>query len=121
MLLGLSLSCAREPGSNPAKDPPPFGELTRAVANNQRSKVASLLDAGATIDENIDSDSEHISPLMVALLRGHYELARFLLERGASPYVSYAGYNAKDFAYQVLPEDHPLVRFLENSGAFYAP
>ncbi len=117
LLCCVSLSCARGPTDELTQELPAFGELSRAVAQNDLSKVEQLLNAGAVIDENIDSDTEHISPLVVALLRGHFELARYLIDRGASTRVSYAGYNPKDFAYQVLPEDDPLILLLESRGS----
>lgn len=41
-----------------------------------------LLDAGANIDM---ADPEEVSPLLLAVLNGHYDLAAYLIQKGANP------------------------------------
>ena len=43
----------------------------------------ALLDAGADINQV--SAGDHTSPLLMATINGHFDLAKLLLERGANP------------------------------------
>jgi len=45
--------------------------------------VRALVDAGA--DVNIVSPGDRVTPLLVALINGHFDLAAFMLEKGANP------------------------------------
>ena len=48
--------------------------------------VSALLDAGATINQ--PSARDKTSPLLLATINGHYDLAKELLERGADPNIA---------------------------------
>ena len=56
--------------------------LLLAARSGQKDAVQALLDAGDSIDQT--SDTDHATPLILALINGHYDLAHFLLERGAN-------------------------------------
>jgi len=45
--------------------------------------VNAFLDAG--VDVNQTSDTDHATPLILAVINGHYDLAKVLLDRGANP------------------------------------
>jgi uncharacterized protein len=63
-----------------------FGGLTAllvAARDGQIHAVKALLDAGG--DLNQTSDTDHATPLILAVISGHYDLAKVLLERGADP------------------------------------
>jgi ankyrin repeat protein len=55
--------------------------LLVAARDGQKDAVAALLDA--RVDINQTSDTDHATSLILALINGHYDLAQFLLERGA--------------------------------------
>ena len=57
--------------------------LHYAVRQGNRAAVETLLEAGADINEATAGD--HTSPLLIATINGHFDLALFLLERGADP------------------------------------
>ena len=57
--------------------------LLVAVRDGQSDAAGALLDAG--VDINQTSDTDHATPLILALINGHYDLAHYLLERGADP------------------------------------
>jgi ankyrin repeat protein len=56
--------------------------LLLAARDGQKAAVEALLDIGDDIDQT--SDTDHATPLLIALINGHYDLAQFLLERGAN-------------------------------------
>lgn len=56
--------------------------LLLAARDGEKDAVAALLDAGDDIDQT--SDTDHATALILALINGHYDLAQFLLERGAN-------------------------------------
>jgi ankyrin repeat protein len=57
--------------------------LLTAARDGQKDAVAALLDAHD--DVNQVSDTDHATPLILTLINGHYDLASFLLDRGADP------------------------------------
>ena len=57
--------------------------LLVAARDGQKEAADALLDAGADINQTNDTD--HATPLIMALINGHYDLAQFLLGRGADP------------------------------------
>jgi ankyrin repeat protein len=63
-----------------------FGGLTAlliAARDGQINAVNAFLDAGG--DVNQTSDTDHATPLILAVINGHYDLAKVLLNRGADP------------------------------------
>jgi ankyrin repeat protein len=63
-----------------------FGGLTAllvAARDGQINAVNAFLDAGG--DVNQASDTDHATPLILAVINGHYDLAMVLLDRGANP------------------------------------
>jgi len=59
--------------------------LHHAVREGESDAVFVLLDAGADIDQQTAGDLT--SPMLMAIVNGHYDLALELLERGADPNV----------------------------------
>jgi ankyrin repeat protein len=57
--------------------------LLVAARDGKKEAVGALLDAGDNINQT--SDTDHATPLILALINGHYDLASFLLEQGADP------------------------------------
>ena len=67
----------------------PMGGLTAllyASRQNNFDAVRALLDGGADVNQVTTGDNT--SPLMVATINGHFDLAMMLLERGADPTVT---------------------------------
>ena len=60
--------------------------LLVAARDGQQGATEAFLDAGGDINQT--SDTDHATPLILALINGHYDLAQFLLERGADPKLS---------------------------------
>jgi ankyrin repeat protein len=71
--------------------PTGFTALLFAVRAGSIEGTKALLDAGANVNETL-SDGE--SALVVATANAHWELADMLLDRGADPNASGAGWNA---------------------------
>ena len=59
--------------------------LLHAVREGQIEAVAALLDGGADIDQ-VSGDGS--TPLVLAMLNGHFDLAMRLIERGANPHLA---------------------------------
>jgi uncharacterized protein len=57
--------------------------LLIAARQGNLAAVTALADAGVNLDH--PSDSDKTSPLVMAIINGHYDVARYLLERGADP------------------------------------
>ncbi|HXV86303.1 MAG TPA: ankyrin repeat domain-containing protein, partial [Gemmatimonadales bacterium] len=57
--------------------------LHYAARDGRTDVVRLLLDAGANLNQPTDGD--HSSPLLVAIINGHYDLAMMLLKLGADP------------------------------------
>ena len=57
--------------------------LLVAARDGQKEAVAALLDGKD--DVNQTSDTDHATALILALINGHYDLAKLLLDRGADP------------------------------------
>jgi len=67
-----------------------FNALHLAVRQGAKEVVEELLRAGADI--NLVSEGDQSSPLLIAAINGHWDLAMFLLEQGADPNIaSHAG------------------------------
>jgi uncharacterized protein len=67
-----------------------FNALHLAARQGSRDVVTMLLDAG--VDINKPSQGDHSTPLLIATINGHWDLALELLERGADPNIpSHAG------------------------------
>lgn len=63
-----------------------FGGLTAlmvAARDGRINAVKAFLDAG--VDMNQRSDTDHATPLILAIINGHYDLAKVLVDRGANP------------------------------------
>jgi ankyrin repeat protein len=60
--------------------------LLVAGRDGQINAVNAFLDAGG--DVNQTSDTDHATPLILAVINGHYDLAKVLLDRGANPRLS---------------------------------
>jgi ankyrin repeat protein len=86
--------------------------LLFAARNGDVASVRLLLDAGADVN---DAAADGNSALVIAAMSGHGPLASFLLERGANPNASGAGYTAMHAA--VLRSDPALVKALLARGA----
>jgi ankyrin repeat protein len=68
-----------------------FTAFLFAVRHGHVAAARVLLDAGARINEPLQ---DGMSPLVLALMNGHYELASFLLDRGADPNAAGQGWTA---------------------------
>ena len=72
-------------------EPTSFTALLFAVRAGALDTTRALLDAGADVDDTL-SDGQ--SALVVAAANAHWELADYLLDRGADPNLAGAGWNA---------------------------
>ena len=60
-----------------------FTALHHAVRQGNQAAVAALLDGGANIDARSNVDST--TPLLLAAINGHFDVAMTLVKRGANP------------------------------------
>lgn len=72
-------------------EPTSFTALLFAVRAGALDAVRALLDAGADVDDTL-SDGQ--SALVIAAANAHWELADYLLDRGADPNLAGAGWTA---------------------------
>ncbi len=89
-----------------------FTPLLFAARHGDVGSARLLLDAGTDVN---DKAADGNSALVVAAMSGHGQLAEFLLDRGANPNASGAGYGALHAA--VLRPNPALVRALLANGA----
>jgi ankyrin repeat protein len=83
---GADPSLQSTASTKPERRPP--GGMTALLFAARQGKidaVRALLDGGANIDQ---AGADNTSPLLIAVVNGHYELASLLIERGASPNVA---------------------------------
>jgi ankyrin repeat protein len=87
--------------------PPPTGftAFLFAVREGQIDAAKALLDAGANVNDTV-SDGE--SALVIASANAHWEVANFLLDKGADPNLAGAGWNA---LHQAVRERRPNLGF----------
>jgi ankyrin repeat protein len=72
--------------AKPERRPP--GGMTALLFASRQGKleaVRALLDGGAEIDQ---AGADNTSPLLIAIVNGHYDVASLLIERGAAPNVA---------------------------------
>ncbi|MDH4063794.1 MAG: ankyrin repeat domain-containing protein [Acidobacteriota bacterium] len=60
-----------------------LGAIHYAARQGSLASVQALLDGGANVNQRAGGDDT--TPLLIAVLNGHYDLAMYLLERGADP------------------------------------
>jgi uncharacterized protein len=60
-----------------------FSALLHAVREGNTEAALTLIDGGADINQV--STGDHTSPLLIATINGHFDLASILLDRGANP------------------------------------
>jgi uncharacterized protein len=60
-----------------------FGAVHYAARQGSTASVMALLDGGAEV--NVRATSDGTTPLLMAIVNGHYDLAMALLDRGADP------------------------------------
>ncbi|MEQ1896849.1 MAG: ankyrin repeat domain-containing protein [Vicinamibacterales bacterium] len=73
-----------------------FTAIALAARRGQLDAVRALLDAGGNVnDTSVVHPNEPPTPVMtIAIANGHYEVAAFLLERGANPNLAENGWTA---------------------------
>lgn len=73
-----------------------FTAIAFAARRGQLDAVRALLDAGANVnDSSVVHPNEPPTPVMtIAIANGHYEVAAYLLERGANPNAAENGWTA---------------------------
>jgi len=57
--------------------------LSYAARDGRMEAVQALVEAGANVNQVTESDKT--SPMIMALINGHYDVAKYLLEHGADP------------------------------------
>jgi ankyrin repeat protein len=89
-----------------------YGGLTAlllAAREGHRASALALLAGGAGLDQS--SAGDHTTPLLMAIVNGHFDLARELLARGADPNLASDAGNAPLFAtvnaYWIPRSRHP--------------
>lgn len=100
MILSIfGAGCAAElPSEKTLDQPPEVGELSRAVARGDESETIRLIKQGADINENVGSDENRITPLLIAVADGNEKITHRLIRSGASLDIQYMGYGPGDYA-----------------------
>ena len=87
-----------DPNSIAQKNLPKQGELVSAAGMGDRVKVTDLLIAGADVNENVGEANAAVTPLLAAVSMGKQDVARILIQSGASVQPTFEGYSAVDYA-----------------------
>lgn len=108
----ISAGCTSGPGPGPHSRGPEVlsrpvskTEFFRSVIADDSNSIVEQLKRGAEIDGSLGTESETVTPLMVAVLLGNRNAASLLIMNGASLSASFHGYTARDFAYLLRQEE----------------
>lgn len=85
------------------------GELLRAAADGDASRVQKLLAQGVDIDAGASRTTDTVTPLMAATLLKKNDVAQLLIVKGASFDPAFHGYTVRDFAFLLNPDLIPLI------------
>ena len=100
---------------NPEEINPPVSSkggmtaLLHAARQGHLEAVRALLDGGAPIDQVGSGDAT--SPLLMAVINGEFDLAMFLIERGANPNLAAGGNGATPLWAAVNTQWQPRTRY----------
>jgi ankyrin repeat protein len=100
---------------NPEEINPPVSSkggmtaLLHATRQGHLEAVRALLDGGAPIDETGSGDAT--SPLLMAVINGEFDLAMFLIERGANPNLAAGANGATPLWAAVNTQWQPRTRY----------
>src|SRR4051794_2403141 len=100
---------------NPEEINPPVSNkggmtaLLHAARQGHLEAVRALLDGGAPIDQAGSGDMT--SPLLIAVINGEFDLAMFLIERGANPNLAAGGNGATPLWAAVNTQWQPRTRY----------
>ncbi len=83
--------------------------LLHAARQGHLEAVRALLDGGAPIDEVGSGDA--VSPLLMAVINGEFDLAMLLIERGANPNLAAVGNGATPLWAAVNTQWQPRTRY----------
>ena len=95
---GADLSFSSAASTKPERRP--AGGMTALLFASRQGKVdaaRALLDGGADVNQ---TGADNTSPLLIAIVNGHYDVASLLIERGANP--SIADSNGRSPLYTVI-------------------
>jgi len=112
LCLALSLLSLLLPGAAAAQDK--GDELRRAASEGNLAQVKALLDAGADVNSK---NSYGGTALAFAGDKGHTEVVKLLLERGANPNVTDTFYNSTPLGWAAGKGHAEIVRALLDKGA----
>jgi uncharacterized protein len=104
-----------EPNFNPEEINPPVASkggltaLLHAARQGYLEAAQALLDGGATIDQV--SAGEATSPLLIAVINGQFDMAMFLIRKGANPNVAEGGNGATPLWAAVNTQWQPRTRY----------
>jgi ankyrin len=85
LLLARGADPALSSAASTKQERRPPGGMTALIFASRQGKLEAalaLLDGGADIDQ---AGADSTSPLLIAVVNGHYDLASMLIERGANP------------------------------------
>ena len=100
---------------NPGEINPPVSNkggmtaLLHAARQGHLEAVRALLDGGAPIDQTGSGDAT--SPLLMSFINGEFDLAMFLIERGANPNLAAGGNGATPLWAAVNTQWQPRTRY----------
>ena len=100
---------------NPEEINPPVSNkggmtaLLHAARQGHLEAVRALLDGGAPIDQTGSGDAT--SPLLISIINGEFDLAMFLIERGADPNIAAGGNGATPLWAAVNTQWQPRTRY----------
>lgn len=101
-----ALAGCGKPSTDRQEDP---RGLFRAILSGNYSDAEDQIERGASINENIGTTENKITPLLAAICLEEFEIAELLLKHGAGgDHSSFEGFTPEQFSSHILGPEHPL-------------
>lgn len=92
------------------------GAVIRSVISGSTDQVRTALAKGGDVNENIGTDKDQVTPLLVAVAQDKLEIVQLLLSKGANSQTSFHGYRPEDIAFMKEKKEIFSNLFVHNKG-----